>query len=297
LDVEKVEQRVWLRAMILYFMGRHEEALEDLNDLLEEKPYYNGFRYYLRALIHYENGRRDLAEQDLMMGVSNTWGRAGIFSYVLGRMAIDDGDKEAGIIYLQQALATLDWYFRPMFPRIEQELADLGAAPLPEESSVQIRATPMPTTEAIPRPTIPSTINSDGFPELRYIIPVDIAYGTGSIIREDSLYPYPTYHFRPHLPISIESIQSLTIHLEPVSADETESFELFLWNIAKGGWDMLKPGWGATIIEEPERYVGLNGETYLAIRRDYETEIHIRNVWLTIEVTETNDSQITLGLE
>lgn len=67
LDIETAPEHVLLRSMILYLMGRNEDALDDLNHLIAEKPSYNGYRYFLRALIHYENGERDLAEEDLML--------------------------------------------------------------------------------------------------------------------------------------------------------------------------------------------------------------------------------------
>lgn len=216
----------------------------------------------------------------------------------MGRIAIDDGDKEAGIRYLQHALATLDWYFRPMFPRIVKELADLGAEPLPEESSGQILATPMPAIASLSglKPGV-TDLTDRGFPKPPNVIPVNITEGTGYIVCQGSIYPYPVYLFRPQTPVSIESVQSLAIHLEPASRNESESFEIFLWNLTNGQWDMLKPGWGSVTIEEPQRYVDFNGETYIAIRLDNKTMIHFQNVWLTIGVTDTGGAQTTLGFE
>jgi tetratricopeptide (TPR) repeat protein len=62
-----------LKAKYLYLVGKKSESLTLLNELIEKAPAYNGDRYYLRALIYYELGMRDKAEEDLLSGAGNTW--------------------------------------------------------------------------------------------------------------------------------------------------------------------------------------------------------------------------------
>ena len=133
LAIESIPERRWLRSMVLYLLGRDNEAMNELNGLIDANPNFRGYRYYLRALIHYENGNRELAEADLLKGSYNTWERGDLRAYLLGQMALEEGEKEIAIEQLQYALATMDWFFRPVSQKIERQLADLGAQPLPDD--------------------------------------------------------------------------------------------------------------------------------------------------------------------
>jgi tetratricopeptide (TPR) repeat protein len=57
-----------LRVTYLYLAGRRDESLQILNTMIEQKPSYDGERYYLRALIYLDMGEREKAEEDLMVG-------------------------------------------------------------------------------------------------------------------------------------------------------------------------------------------------------------------------------------
>ena len=96
-----------LKAGYLYQAGRNNEALKILNDLIEKHPSYGGNRYYQRAVIYLDKGDRKKAEEDLVMGAGNTWFHAGLYSYVLGEMALADGKTEEAISQFQNAEATL----------------------------------------------------------------------------------------------------------------------------------------------------------------------------------------------
>ena len=65
-------------------MGQYEEALADLDQLIEARPYYNGHRYYLRALVHYGLGHRDQAAEDLTWGITSPSYKATLRYYAQG---------------------------------------------------------------------------------------------------------------------------------------------------------------------------------------------------------------------
>ena len=88
--------------------------MQILDTLIEQKPGYSGWRYYLRALIDYEIGDIDKTEQDLATGAGNTWGHLGLYAYVQGKLALDRGDNKEGILLLQEAEASLDVNFNPL---------------------------------------------------------------------------------------------------------------------------------------------------------------------------------------
>ena len=56
------------KAEILYFLGAKDQALEILNKDIELAPGSAGSRYYHRALIYYDQGKYDLARDDLEDG-------------------------------------------------------------------------------------------------------------------------------------------------------------------------------------------------------------------------------------
>jgi len=298
LDIQVVPERLWLRANILYLMGRKSEALQELDRLIDAQPTFNGYRYFLRALIHYENGEREQAESDLATGSGNTWGRGGLRAYVMGLMALEDGDKETGIQYLQYSLATMEWIHKSLIPGIERKLDSLDAERLPDEPqmSALLQATPIPTFAPTPTPAVPVPVTSYGFLLPPNITPVDMAVGLGQIQITDD-YPYQVFLFQPPEPVSIRSVQSMSVHLDPVSGTETKGFEMFLWELKTGEWILFKPDWGATAIENPERFVDSNGDVYLTIRADYDVTLRFEKIWVTITATGTDGSQIQLNIQ
>ena len=139
-----VIEKSYQKAAYLYQAGRLDEALSVLNDSFDKKPLYQGYRYYLRALIYYETGKKDLATADLQTGSLYTWEHQAVYAYVNGKMALDAGQRDEGIRDLQMAEATLDFNFLPLRSRIQKELAQLGAEPLSITPSINITATPIP---------------------------------------------------------------------------------------------------------------------------------------------------------
>src|SRR6185436_12360632 len=154
LEIYPSFQRKMSRAFILYALGRLDESLAQINETIEDSPYYCGCRYYLRALIYYDQGKPDLAQKDIDFGTGQTWSRGGIRSYVLGRLALEAGDKTQGIAFLQEAEASLLWEYRPLLGRIQKDLTDLKAKTLSLEVSVQPTPTLLPVTPQVQPPTL-----------------------------------------------------------------------------------------------------------------------------------------------
>ncbi len=132
-----------LQIQYLILLGRYDEALPLLDEQICDCG-LGGWRYYLRAMIYYYTGKKDLVQGELVEGMPMTWGRAGILSYVEAQLALDDGRKEDAIQLLQIAEATLDPTYNPLRWRIQRQLASLGAVPLKLTPSVPYQATPIP---------------------------------------------------------------------------------------------------------------------------------------------------------
>ncbi len=138
------DQRGFAITLTLYYQGRAEDALAELDRLIADAPQGGGERYYLRALILYEQGAVDLALEDLAAGEKNTWLRGGLDAYLRSRIALDEGDREQALRLLQQAEASAPHgIYSPMAKRYRSEIEDLGGAPLEQKSRVRIRTTPI----------------------------------------------------------------------------------------------------------------------------------------------------------
>ncbi len=122
--------RTGLIAEIYFQSGEDEKALETLNDMINFQPAGGGWRYFIRALIEYKRGQKELASKDLEFGAANIWYENGVYWYVKAKLALDAGDKETGIQYLQTAEQTLDVTYTLFRQQIIQELKTYGAKPI-----------------------------------------------------------------------------------------------------------------------------------------------------------------------
>lgn len=139
--------KTYEKAAYLYQSRKLDEALAVLNDNIAVAPTFQGYRYYLRALIYYEQGNKDQALSDLQTGSQYTWEREALYAYVNGKLALDAGQKQEGIQQLQMAEATLDDHFYPLIWRIQKELTGLGAQPLSITPSISLTSTPIPINQ------------------------------------------------------------------------------------------------------------------------------------------------------
>lgn len=297
-----MEWKYELKARYLYQAGRSNEALQLLNKLLGEKPSYDGWRYFLRALIYEEMGEREKAEEDLMIGAGNTWEHAGLYAYVQGKIALEDGNAEEGIAMLQEAEATLDYLFIPLQKRIQTELEQLGAKPLKLTPSVMLSATSLPTIQArltarpLQTPTILDTPKVTITPTRAISLPseealiADLATGTGKL----TLLPndYPLIRFQPTEPIPVKKVKSLVLHLISASNKAANpDIQISIWVPRGGGWRFIAPTWGDNPIDQSQDYVLPEGDVFLAINNWGSETVVLDNVTLTL-IVETQDGAI-----
>ena len=134
------------RAIYLISLGRLPEALVVLNHSVGANPFFCGCRYYLRALIEYQQGKPALAQADIDFGTAQTWERGGLRSYVLGLLALDKGDQAGGAALLQEAQASLSRQYGPvLLKQIQARLDKLNVSRLDPTAYAPRAATPMPT--------------------------------------------------------------------------------------------------------------------------------------------------------
>jgi len=115
----------------IYFQsGDYENALDTVNYMINLQPVGGGWRYFIRALIYYEQGETELALHDLELGDAYSWYGNGVYWYVQAKFAMDAGDKANAIIDLQNAEQTLDVTYMPLRQQIIKELKTYGEEPI-----------------------------------------------------------------------------------------------------------------------------------------------------------------------
>jgi tetratricopeptide (TPR) repeat protein len=296
-----------LRAIILYQMGRQTAALEQINELIEADPYYSGFRYYLRAMIYYDQGNLEQAEDDLYRGAGNTWGRGELYAYLQARFALDNGDREEGIRLLQFAEATSSYLFNPLRDKMRKELAALGAEPLDPELAVAITATPLPPALLVPPPTSAAPAPPEYAPSIPtpagVNLPENAAYAIVASLEDGSgpitllANDYPLFRFKPKTDLSIKFVQSMTFTITSSQGTGPTTMQLSLWDAAGGGWRMIDVVWGENTIQYPDDRVYRNGEIYVALRNWGEQLIDISNMGFSMVIETTGGGISSYGLK
>jgi tetratricopeptide (TPR) repeat protein len=133
-----------LLAEIYFQSGDYENALNTINYMINWQPIGGGWRYFIRALIHYEQGQTDLALQDLEIGDAYSWYGTGVYWYVRAKLSFDDGNIEDGIAYLHLAEQTLDIGYNPLRQKIIQELKSYGEKPIELSPNLPFTLGPIP---------------------------------------------------------------------------------------------------------------------------------------------------------
>ena len=281
------------RARIFYAMGRPDDALSDLDYSIGKDPNYCGIRYYLRGLIHAENGDLDKAQEDLYFGMGQTWERGGLQSYAQAKIALAQGDTESAIQYLQDAESTYS-LSDPIYDKILEDLNTLGASPLNNVSSFAL-ATLIPTPTAIltprstssPDPSVP-TPAFDMDPSLQdasvfdletSIEPVHVRWGFSALWR-----------FQPSQALDHREVQRLSVWL--ISSDTTQRLprQISLWNFRWNMWGGNNElHWGENRINAPNEFVSPDGDVYIRFESDDETlDTTIDTIGITLILQRTN---------
>jgi hypothetical protein len=110
--------------------GDYENALNTVNYMINWQPVGGGWRYFIRALIYYEQGYIDLAQQDLATGDAYSWYGTGVDEYVLAQLAFDNGDKATGISHLQNAEQMFDINYSVLRQETIKQLKKYGVEPI-----------------------------------------------------------------------------------------------------------------------------------------------------------------------
>lgn len=306
---ENMEHKLWLKAVYLYEAGRFQESLAILDDLINQKPGYYGYRYYLRSLVYYQLGETDLATEDFSIGAGSTWEHTGLYSLVLGELALADGNTEDAIYNFQTAEASLSNMLNPLRWHAQNALKELGTDPLSLTSSVNLIATPISPVEsrptARPLPTESSNSLNISYPyNVKHAIHVDLSTGLGAFTLppEDqyllSAYGWPLFHFQPVEPIQFKDVKSFVIHLIPAE-NETGNppSQIQLWVPGENRVQQLfSPEWGDNAIEQPSIYPLPDGDIYFYVVNG-PSEVRLKNLSITL-VVETQDGNIqTYGAE
>ena len=222
------KSELFQKAGILIALERNEDALEILNQLIEETPNYQGYRYYRRAYIYYTMGEPELAYDDLLIGSTMTWGQYGFRAYVLGKLAQDNGDLDQALEWLQLAEATISEIGYPfMHEKALNAIQELGGERL------HLTPTPFPTPEITPTliPVVADDVYFTPTPPSEIQDPILVSYkGSGM----DYIVPGQEiiYQFRPKGYHTILSITSMTIYLsmEEQGFDPSLSMSLLRMN-------------------------------------------------------------------
>jgi tetratricopeptide (TPR) repeat protein len=296
-----------LNAEILYYNGDKDQALEILDKDIEETPAFAGSRYYLRALIYYDQGKYDLARADLDTGAGNTWFHKGIFPYLLAKFAVMDRDMESAKSWLQYAEASLARNENPSLVRwIKQDMAYWGFAPLSPTRQFFINITPMPAIfyESIPptaTPTLRITPQANnpapggntlptGYLDA---IPVDFAVGIGPRAIDPGMNIL--FHFVPRDPVTVIRATKIIFHLLPVGGFKPP-LQVYMWT-REGGWRMIDPLFGDNEIQYPSFYIGEKGDFYISLRNYSPSQpVNFENAGFTVTVERADGSTFTYGL-
>jgi tetratricopeptide (TPR) repeat protein len=300
-----MEYKKGLKAGYLYQAGRGNEALPILNELIEKNPNYGGIRYYLRAAIYIDRGDRKKAEEDLSTGEGKTWFHGGLYSYVLGQMALADGNTEEAISQFQNAESTLFITDYALRQRIIKKLKQLGALPLEITPSVMLDATPIPTIQPRPtaRPLEPTPTLRAGGSNATPIPGFNYPEGAGSAIVVDyeqglaqkvlQANDFPIFHFQTGETFKVKAVKNIVIKLASFTQTTKPTLQINLYNSTDGGWGMVEPSWGDNPVEFPERYVYPGGDIFIAIRNWGTQPVTIDYLNITL-IVETEDGRILI---
>lgn len=285
IEIQDSADRQFDRAIALYGLGRLEDSLEALNSWIGAQPTLSGYRYYVRALIRYDLGEAEVAEQDLRQGAANTWGRGGVAALVGALLARDAGDQEGAIELLHLAEGSMESIYRPMLERAQQELSLLGAVPTEAAPAAVPTATPTPATSPFPEETAPPATPTAAA----------ASYEAGTNMFTLGWNEYRTFRFAPATPSRIAEVLALTVRIEPTILASTGVADLYLWNPEENFWSMFSWDSAEIRIPNPGRFVLPGGELFLSILRSGQEVVTLANVTARMDVVLLDGSKATFG--
>lgn len=296
------------RSICLYFMGRSAEALEFLDEDIEAFPNFSGERYFLRALIRYDEGDLEGAEEDLLIGSGMTWGVSGVYFYVMGRLAAESGSVEDALGMLKFAEATLSPIFDPLIDRMQTEIRQLEAnmaepeqTPWPTPSIPLLppglsAGTPMPALTPSPTPLGPS--EADVLCQCDYRI-FDMDEGSGPLMirSEMEVAPYFTYiyRFQPSIAVSSSDVEDLVYTLVPFDDVDRPSSSLGISFLDEQSREVLgAANWGRNRLLELG-VVGRRGDVVMVVRNYGAVPIYLKSIAVQLISRTPSGGQLIQG--
>jgi len=279
---------------ILVALERYQEALEIINELLEKDPYYDGYRYYDRALLYYKLGMSELAYDDINFGSTQTWGQYGMRAYVLGLLALDEDDEDSALYWLQIAEASLSKFVFPYFyQNTHEEIDRLGGT--------YLYPTPTPSPTPVASPTLIPVIADEV-----YFTPTP-----ASVISTPSLVNYSgtgifylgsgdekIFLFRPEGYHDFTSIESLT--LKVTAEDFTPGFQLssyFMLLDGSGFVGSIPLFAGENDILNPYNVVSHTGYFHVRFYNGDRFPVVIENISVQLIVKDQDGTTVVYGYE
>lgn len=287
---DPVEAHMVDYAHFLSAQGRYEEALDAMNTLIEAMPYYGGNRYYIRALLHYELGQPELAQEDIEFGTGQTWEQYGVRAYVLGQLALDEGDEDMGLYWLQLAEASLSPTEYPfLLASARESIIQLGGEflyPVPSPT-VEASGTPIPVVADYVyfTPTPPAPI-----PE-----PILVNF-SGSGFLHFSSGEAQVFLFRPQGYHTIEEVVALSVYMLGVYPSESASLEISFLPIDGGDFgEAVDLSEGENRISDPESFVTSAGYVYVKIINMGLEPTVIDDVRIRLEAIDPEGLEVVYG--
>jgi tetratricopeptide (TPR) repeat protein len=287
-----MEQKNMKRVLILTALKRYREALEINNDVIEKNPYYRGDRYYIRALVYYKLGKPDLAYEDLNFGSTQTWGQYTIRAYVLGLLALDEGDKENGLYWLQIAEASLSKVYLPhLYAHTLEEIHKLGGTLL------HPTPTPSPTSAVTPTPipVIADHVYFTPTPPAPLFYKPDLANYTGTGI----IYMDPGGElillFRPTGYYDFHQIEGLTVNLSCQHLGKSTLLEFSLFQLDGSVGETINLLKGENVVLNPKKYVDSAGYFHARLTNSSLQPVVIENISIQLVVKNQDGKEETYG--
>jgi tetratricopeptide (TPR) repeat protein len=292
IEIRTSAPRIWTRLHILYNLGRYNQIIEELTESIEQTAAYGGGRYYFRAAAYYELGQTELALEDLAIGAGNTWGRYWFNAYVLGQLALDEGDEDGALYWLQLAEASIaPERFPDLHADLLEEIAALGGEPLfSDEDAIGIE--PAIAFEEVP--VIPDHIYVTPTPSSQ-VLSAELAnyLGTGVMYLKGG--DFPALLFRPAGTNQISEVISLIIKVEGGQPGQESTLQASYLSL-DGGWGGFETLiWGENEIRNPQRYVDSQGYIYIAIRNFGTAPQLITNMSIRLVAVDQNGVQKVYG--
>ncbi|MBI9046430.1 MAG: tetratricopeptide repeat protein [Anaerolineaceae bacterium] len=291
---------------IRYYTLQKEEFFEWLNSSIEDFPSYGGYRYYMRALLHYENGDSDLALADLDYGFMNVWLPYNLRAYLLGKIALEEGFTDEAIYWFQLAEASLDPILdKPFYEESQVIIKQLGGEPLFENPGLL-------DLEAY------NNLHIQDISKDKWAGP-DWPYNDADLLLGSNYKGFGVFHIPDHTepsrdhailkfrPLGFPQIgktQELKVRLKigafpqygelKISSydQKFESEELLFVVTKKNHEDAIEIS-----VPEPNRFVDENGFLFIGLKNTGTGVIRMNSVQVQLTILDENGAEVIIGYE